>query len=560
MIHSFVKHLGVVLLIFSYAFSTKAQLSTKNKNPFPVKYLSLVDQKIVLKTITLAPVYDNVNGIYSEPIQKLLIDLLQSDKVWGYSEFPDFNSKIFIEKFDSQPSEVIDVLTKTTSQGLLTAYITKGPRGLNAKLKLYTQDQGLILAEESFQDLNSFEISKLREIFVTMYHSLKSRLPYRGYVISRRGLDVTLNLGSMNGVQLGQELVLAQILKINRHPKLKTMVGVEKEIIAKLKIIKVEPYLSFAKIIFEKETGVADIGAKVLPSEYVAYPIPILNLEGVVIGDAPTKIQTITPSADADLMIKSNDGITPEQKDQKEKMLDKHNSFGVLTAQGVITQYKESTALSSGASPSAANNLAPGIYLGIQLYLLKNNFFIDLNTQLNLFSSNNQFAGSTPFQLSYTYNRYTASIGYDYLVADAGPESVDPIKLTAAIGFTNIKTDVSTTTPTSLTSTQTDALDLQLKASMPLSLNYSFIVGAKLDIFLTPKLSESPVNSGSALTSITSFGFFGIYPISDKLHFRSDLGVTNVSATFSGAGTRPVLSTSTSIQSINEQIGIEYLF
>lgn len=564
MINYLAAHLSVIIsliLIFSLSAKSQEAATAKNKSPFPVKYTSLIDQKIILKTLTLAPVYDNVNGVYSNPIQKLLVDLLQSDKVWGYSEFPEFEKKIFIEKFDSEPNDVLEVLGKTKSQGLLTAFITKGPRGLNAKLKLFTQDQGLILIEESFLDINTFEISKLREIFVTMYHNIKNKLPYRGYVLSRRGLDVTLNLGSMNGIQPGQELTLAQILKLNRHPKLKVIIGAEKEIIAKLRVTKVEPYLSFAQIIFEKETGVVDIGAKILPTEYVAYPVPQINAEGLVIGDAYAKPPAPEPPTEDVIAPKVSENAADAEEPQKP---DERNFFGILTAQGVITQYNESTVLLSGANPNTSNNLAPGVYFGVQLYFFDRLIFIDFNTQMNSFSSDNNFSGSTPSRLNYTFNRYTGSVGYDYLLNDESEPNneskSDPIKLSASLGFTSIKTDVTTSSPTSLTSTETAALDLQLKAEMPLTPDYPLTVGAKFDLFLSPNFSESPVHSGSGKASLTSLGLFGFYPVSEKLRIRADLGVTNISVTFSGAGTRTPSSTSTSIQTLNEQFGIEYLF
>ena len=560
MINYLVNHLAATVLILFFSMSGYAQvtITTKNKSPFPVKYLSQIDQKIMLKTITLAPVYDNIGGIYSEPIQKLLIDLLQSDKVWGYSEFPDINTKIFIEKFDSQPNDVLDVLGKANAQGLLTAFIAKGPRGINAKLKLFTQDQGLILIEDSFQDINTFEISKLREMFVLMYHNIKSKLPYRGYVLSRRGIDVTLNLGSMNGIKPGQELILAQLLKLNRHPKLKLMIGAEKEIIAKLKVTKVEPYLSFAQIIFEKESGVVDLGAKVLPSEYVAYPVPKINAEGMVIGDTPADPKGFTPPAETETQPKPADELTPELKAEKNRLLDRENTFGIFTAQGLITQYSESSQLLSGANPSSSNSFAPGISLGLQLSFMKRLFFVDINTQINSFSGTNSLAGSSPNQLSFTLTRYMALVGMDYFLDE--DDRSNKIKLTGALGFSSAKTDVATSTPTSLTSTQTDGLLVQLRASMPWSSEGGLNIGGRLDLFLTPKFSESPVNSGTAKVSVTSLGLFGIYPYSDKLNIRADFGVSSVAVSFSGSGSRLNPSVSTSIQTLNEKVGIEYLF
>lgn len=554
------------LLILTLCFNAESQTTAtaKNKSPFPVKYTSLVDQKMMLKTITLAPVYDNINNIYADPIQKLLVDLLQSDKVWGYSEYPDFNKKIFVEKFDTQPNDVLDVLAKTNTQGLLTAFITKGPRGLNAKLKLFTQDQGFLLLEESFEDLNIFEISKLREKFVAMYQNIKNKLPYRGYVLSRRGLDVTLNLGAINGVQLGQELTLAQILKLNRHPKLKTIVGVEKEIIAKLKVTQVEPYLSFAQIIFEKETGVVDIGAKVLPTTYISYPMPKTDLQGNVIGD-----QSIESPSDKNhdlaeqLQRQTDKSLEVLAEKEKTELLDKHNSTGLITLQGTITQYRESTEFTGGTNASSSNSLAPGFYMGLKLNLLEN-FFVGVNTQMSTFGADNSLAGSTPFHLSFNLNRSAAFIGYDYTLVDDEEESSsdtsDAIKLTAALAMVSIKTNVSTTTPTALTSTQTDALALQLKAEMPLSADLPLVLGAGFDIYMNPSFTESPVTSGTGKTSITSFDIFGFYPISDNLRLRGDVGLMSISTSFSGTGTRSNPAYSTSIQTFSEHIGVEYLF
>lgn len=558
----------LLFLSILVSLQTLAQSSpAKNKSPFPVKYTSLVDQKIILKTITLAPVYDNVDGVYANPIQKLLVDLLQSDKVWGYSEFPDFSKKIFIEKFDTLPNDVLDVLAKTKSQGLLTAFITKGPKGLNAKLKLFTQDQGWILLEESFQDINTFEISKLRQSFVEMYHNIKNKLPYRGYVLSRRGLDVTLNLGSVNGVKLGQELTLAQILKLNRHPKLKTMVGVEKEIIAKVKVTQVEPYLSFAQITFEKETGVVDVGAKVLPTDYISYPVPQLNSDGAVVGDnsantpVPPVVNNEPPPAAVEEKPAPEKPIDSSLQEQKSELLDRQNSMGVFTAQGVITQYSESSQLLSGANPQASQGFAPGAFLGLQLFFLEN-FFFDVNAQINMFNANNSLTGSNPYTLSYTYMRYSGLVGYDfYLSADPDQEDNDNIKLSVGLGINSYKTTVSNTTPTALTSTQTNDIAFQFKAQMPLSEQSPITIGGKFDLSLAPQFSESPVSSGDPKASVTSFGLFGIYNISDKIRFRADLNITNISTHFSGGTvTRADRSTTTSIQMVSEQAGVEYLF
>ena len=570
---SFHKHsTSIYITLFFTAFlliskTAIAQTDTvKNKSPFPVKYRSIADEKILLKTLTLAPVYDNTNGIYANPIQKLLVDLLQSDKSWGYAEIKGHDENKFIESYDLNPNDVIDVLTKTEAQGLLTAFITKGPRGINVKLKLFTHDEGYILSEESLEDLNTFEISKLREQVSLMYQNLKNKLPYRGYVLSRRGLDVTVSIGKVNGVKVGQELTLAQIIKLNRHPKLKILVGVEKEIIAKVLVTKADDYLSFAKITFEKETGVVDVGTKVLPTEFVAYPRPILNKEGTVVGDATfgSKSNSLEPAPkDKDDVAKNAPVVYDEEQsptateEYRTELFDRHNSLGVLTAQGSIAQFKETNNLQSGVNPSATQGFAPGIFVGAQIYVIKNTF-VEANWQTHNFSVNNGLSGSLPFSLSYNYTKTSFALGYDYLFEDE--ENTDGIQFTGTLGFTNFSTDVDNSSPTAFTSTKTSSLNFSARASMNVSEEMPLKIGGRFDLYLSPRFSETPVDSGSASVNLTSFGFFGTYKLNDKYNLRGDFTLTSINTRFSGTGSRTNPAGSGNQEIMTQQFGIEYLF
>lgn len=512
--------------------------SSKNKNPFPVKYISDADQKINLKTICLAPVYDNVNRIYAEPIEKLLIDLLQTDKVWGYTKFQSDSKNNFIESYDSNPNEVLTILEKSQAQGLLTSIITKGPSGLNIKLKLYTIDQGLLLSEESFQDSNTFEIQKLREEVTRLYVNLKNKLPYRGVVLSRRGLDVTLNAGEKNGLHIGQEITLAQILKINRHPKLKYMVGVEKEIIGKLQITKVEPYLSFAQITFEKENGVIAIGAKMLPTDYVSYPTPTLNSIGEVTGDQLASAIASTTEKKSEPV-----AVAPTSEPQK---------IGKFIFQGSLGQYSESASLNSGSSASTSQSLAMGVNLGLDLWMTQN-WFVSFDLSQSIFNSNNSLSGSSPKDLNYTLAKYNGSIGYYFLIDKTfqGP------KVGLQLGYTSIKTDVTDTNPRAFTSKVASGLLLKVSGIIPLK-DYPVDLGASYDIFVAPKVTETPITSGSSSTRINSFGFNLSFHTNSNLNYRADLKFDQVQNDFTGGASTSAQSST--IQMISESFGIEYLF
>lgn len=526
------------IFILSFAHAQTPATSSKNKNPFPVKYTSDADQKISIKTVTLAPVYDNVNRIYAEPVQKLLVELLQNDKVWGYAAFPELNKKIFVETYDSKPQDVLEILNATQTQGLLTAIITKGPAGLSVRLKLYTADQGLLLAEENFQDQTTFEIPKIREQVVTLYHNLKNKLPYRGIVLSRRGLEVTLNAGEKNGLVVGQEVTLAQILKINRHPKLKYMVGTEKEIIGKLQITKTEPYLSFAQITFEKEAGVVEVGAKLLPNDFIAYPLPVINQNGDVVDD---KLAT---SIAASFETRKAEAVANEKETKPEP-----EQLGKVLLQGGFGQFSESVSLTSGSAGSASQSMAPSINLGLELWTTPN-WFVNFDLMQSIYKTDNSLAGSSPSSLNYTYAKYSGSIGYYFLI---DKEPTTP-KFGAQFGYASIKTDVTDTSPRAFTSKTTNGFLLKVTGVLPLP-QYTTDIGASFNIFLNPTTTETPAGSGSADTRINSFGFYASYQSSPSLRYRVDLKFDQIQTDFTG-GT----STSSTVKMLNEFFGIEYIF
>lgn len=538
-------HRKIFILFFFFvsalfAFSISAEpLPVKKKSPFPVQYVSLEDQKLNINTVTLAPVYDNVNKIYSEPIQKLLIELLQNDKVWGYSPFPDMNQKIFVETYETNSNEVLDVLNKTKSQGLLTGLITKGPNGLAAKLRLYTADQGLILLEETYQDTKAFEVTKLREEFVKLYQNLKNKLPYRGLILSRKGLDVTINAGEKNGLKIGQELSIAQIIKINRHPKLKFLISSEKEIIGKIQIKKVEPYLSFAQIIFEKESGVVAVGSKLVPTDYISYPLPIINSAGDVIDDKMVVPLpgTLTDAAAGEWV--------PNQPPQ----------FGKVILQGGLGQFVESTRFQSGTTIEASQSIAPTFFMGGEFWFTPN-WFVDFNLMQSYFRTSNGLFGSTPETLGYTFSKYSGAVGYYFLLKDDfwGP------KISTQFGFSSYKTDVNDTNPTAFTSTSSGGMILKVTGSFPLDPDFPVELGAAFNYFLNPVFSESPVTSGSASSRINSFGVYLSYQSSAWLRYRFDLTFDQMQVDFGAGGSRPNPARSNTQRLNTQLLGIEYLF
>jgi hypothetical protein len=281
-----------------------------------------------------------------------------------------------------------------------------------------------------------------------------------------------------------------------------------------------------------------------------------LNKEGEVIGERPGsgKNNVVAETATE----KETTSEEPETTARREELFDRHNTSGILTAQLAITQYSETNSLVNGSEAHSSQSFAPGLHFGA-LYYLKNNFFADLTYQLSTFSASNGLSGSSPANLSFNLTKYSLSAGYDYIYEDEdGTE--DSVKFTGIIGLTNYKTSVSDSSPVSLTSTETSAVNLTFQASMPITQTLPLTIGGHFDLFFNPNYSESPVNSGSASTSMTSFGFFGTYKLNDNYNARADFTLTDINNRFSGSASRANPAGSAKQEYMTERFGIEYLF
>ena len=86
-----------------------------------------------------------------------------------------------------------------------------------------------------------------------MLKDVLKKIPYDALVLSRQGNLITVNLGKKDGIEKGKVLTVIQIIKEQRHPKFGILIKTDKEILGKIKLLKIDDNLSFGKIIVEKE-------------------------------------------------------------------------------------------------------------------------------------------------------------------------------------------------------------------------------------------------------------------------------------------------------------------
>lgn len=515
--------------VFSVAF---AQTNAQNS------YVSAIDQDLAIKTLVLVPTTDNVGGIYARPANEELQQVLNDDKQWSLLPYPqDLNIKT--EFLDERPQDVQTILQNAQSDSAISARIIRGPRGISITLTLFVGRDGWPLLQETSTDFRGFETAQIRSEIRRLFENIKSKMPFRGVIMSRRGQQVTLNLGSNYGLKNESRVSIVQIIKINRHPKLKFMVSTEKEVLGRVKLFKVEPYLSFGHIEMEKETGVISVGSKVMPDEFVKYSVPISTPTGKV-------LQDISLRPDKEVAF----GEEPQ-----EWLPTMPPQFGKVELLAGLAQYTQNATLNTSGSISGSDNLAPNILVRGEFWL-NPEWYVGVLLRQSVMSIENNLAGSSPGKLSVGLGQYAVNFGYNFLLTNDffGP------KIQLGAGYINTNFSVDDSTPTAYTSMKYGGLALSLGGQFPLSEEIPFDIGAKMDFYLNSSLNENKSSGGSSSNKINSFSFFGDYKVRTRFKIRGEILLETYNSDFSGPGNRTESASSISHKMTTFMGGIQYLF
>lgn len=503
-------------LIASTLFSfSLAHGQTNNQNSF----VNQVDQDLTIKSVVLAPIVDNMGGIYSKPLSAAIEKDLNSDLQWSLLKYPE-NSNDYAQ-----------ALKTSGADSVLAIQLTKGARGINGTITLYTGPEALPLLQETLTDYKGFDVAEVNNEFSKLFAKLKLKMPYKGMILSRRGQEVTLNLGSSYGLKSGMSVTVVQIVKLNRHPKLNFMVSNEKEVLGRIHLTKVDQNLSFGTITMEREVGVVAVGGKVIPEEFVKYTTPTVTADGKILpnnlafGELPKE-------------------WTPETPPQ----------FGKVSLLAGISSYEQNSDIVGGNSITAKNGFAPNIAVRGELWI-DSNWFVGFGLRQSVFPVSNDLVTSQPSRLNMSLEQYSVIGGYNFLLSNDffGP------KMQVSAGFVSTKFNADNSTPTALTTMQYGGVLVGLAGQFPLSEQIPLDLGAKFDLWLNPSMSENN-SSGSSSNTINSFGFFLDYRMKPRLNIKTELSFEYFKSDFSGTPTRLNPSSGISHKLTTVLCGVEYLF
>jgi hypothetical protein len=501
-------------------------------------FKSSVDEQLTIQSVTLAPVIDNTNQIYAEPLTIQLRAFVEdSHKSWAIKPWPE-SSRITPEELEEKPDMVRAIASRVAADSILAARVMRGPGGMTLKLNLFSAADGKLLSQEIVRDYGKFEMTEVREEFIQMFRRMIERFPYRALVLSRRVDQVTLNVGSEQGFKVGDRLNVIQILKLNRHPRFQFIVSAESEILGRVVITKADQFLSFATVEMERELNTIQPLMKLLPLEFKRYS-PVIVASG----------------ASINLSQRPESGAVFGE-DPRAWVAQTAPSFGRVALMLGLGPYTLNNTLSISGGLEAKESVTPSLHVDAEMWLTEK-FFGQLILRQYLASVSNPLAGSTPSSLSLNSLSTNLLLGYNLLI---GGDFWGP-KLQLLGGFSQFKSTVDSSKPLALSSNEFSGLAFGLGMILPISQEKPVQLGARILFYLNPSLSESPATTGSSSSArMAQFGLNLGYRMTQRMALRTDLNYELYSASFSGAGTRTESGSSLSHTITTVTGGVEYYF
>lgn len=517
--------LRALLLVLFVPLSTFGQAKS---------YSSSVDESLTVRTVTIVPFVDNLGGIYAKPLTEYLSSLIKEDRQWTLikSSIPAQGP----EELEENQKRILDLLKQTKADALFTGRVSKGPKGITVRITLIGGKEGLPLVRESLEDFSGFETEDLRFQTKRLFTNLKERLPYQALVMSRQGHLITLNLGERHGLKEGDELLVIMITKVERHPKFRFITKAVREIMGRIRVHKVDESVSFATLRNERTANLIQPGFKIARDDHLKYPDLATTADGKL-------VPRIGERADQEVAL----GDNPTEYTSVPRA--SFGRIGLLAGLGSTTL---SSTHANGTSAQSVNLTSPVVMLEGEMWL-DPRWQFNLDLTQSMVKVPNGLDGSTPDPLNSQRQQMALTFGYNFLAREDffGP------KFQIQAGYTTASLYIDDSTPRAHTSKNYSGMSLAIGGSFPIETEAGnrFIVGGRFLYHLSPSLSESPAESGSATSQMNQFSFFGEMSLSPKLYLKGSLLFDQSSSSFSG-GT----SNSASAHFTSFLFGMGYMF
>jgi hypothetical protein len=415
------------------------------------------------------------------------------------------------------------------ADGVLAVEISKNGDEFLVRCKLILASSGEVFAMEEQSASGEDELSLRRKISLSVKTAL-SRIPFYGAVTGRDRDQITLDIGSYQGVGVGDTVQISRVDTIKRHPLLKQIIDVRLAPVGTALVEEVEEGLSFGRVVQELP------GEKVLKYHKISgiQRAPKINEEGPLSVDGKNRDQSV-------------DSYLPHVRASDENS--KLAQYGYVSLDLRVDSFTHS-ATRNGVTVSGGG-FNPGFVLRGEAWFTSR-IFADLSLGGSFMSYGiDSNSGVTQKSLSTSTRTVGFNVGYRFLF----DQSIYGPQLAAKVGYSHYKWQVSTSANDFLTPRTYKGLNIGLMGTMPFGKKP---YGAMLDVgmLLFPSLSESTEVIGTdGSSTVARLYVGGYYYINPRLSFRAGLHFESYSTDFEGATTG-----STTQKNIGFAPSVQYYF
>lgn len=535
-VSAYLRHLFTFTLFACVAVSFANRTFAQDTDVKSV-YRSATDELLNIEKVSVLPFSDNLQGIYSRPLEAHLIKLVEGMHRWDYVPATTSGPVLSPEELESDPKKTLQVTQGLNANAFFVGRASQGPNGVSIHLSLFLTKDGKLISQALLKDYKQPNLEDLKNQLEKMVKEITARLPYAGRVLSREGNRVTVNLGVKDGLQPNQMLNVIQVIQVQRHPKFNFLVRSEKEILGRIKILKVEDTLSFGMIVNEKERGTVQKHSKIGGIDFVAYD-----------GDSSLSLGPTTEETLAD----RDDGAIAFGKNPKEWQPQSPATFGQVGGRIGFSQFRGNRQDDTVGGLESSNNFAPSVAIDGELWITPEWTF-HVGLRHGIVPVDNPRENSTPTDLNQSMSYYEAGFGYRVRL---GPHLWSPY-IEPGLGFFTYKLYTDDANPQAFTTMQYSGLKLNLRGAAPLGENNMWGVGGIFATSWRPTLRESPVSSGDdAKNNMVQFGVFGYKRMGERLKAQVQLDFEMYSSNFTGTTT----ASSASQRFTTLSAGIQYMF
>lgn len=519
-----------VLTVFLISVPAKGQIKESISS-----YKSEADSLLTISSLAVFTFGDNADGIFARPIEEEVKRTIDNDHRWNLLPSTAVVSSSSVKLLQLDPKVAKTLAQSTEADAFIVGRVVRMAEAVEIQLGLFLKADSKLLLEEKSGEIGRTDIPGLKVEAQNLTKKLIAKIPYDGKVMSRVGERVTLNLGKIDGVKEGQVLSVVQISSMVRHPKFDFLVNTEKVLLGKLLVLKAEDQLSFARITSEKEKGAISIGNKVAGLQFVEYT------------DDTTQLSAFSAKAQ-----KVSFGENPQPWVPVDPP-----GFGRVGARLGVGLFDAATQLNNAGSIAASNSAYPHIAIDGEVWITPS-WMVTAKLQQAVIKIPND-ASSSPKNLNQALGFYEVLAGYNIRMNEHiwGPE------VAVLAGWYNYRLFVDDSDPRTFTTFAFSGPKIGVRGALPFGPSQEWRFGAEFYLYLSPKLSETPVQSGDrSSNTINHFGVFGGKRLGERLMITGHLDFMQATVNFSGLGTRGGGESASSASQRHTQLsaGIHYFF